>query len=77
MKTAFFLLMSISSVLYLIVRLLRLPPSRKGTRWDLILQTLCAYRLIDPGSEWRLHREWFERSAMGDLLGADFAARQS
>ena len=28
----------------------RLPPSRKGTRWDLILQTLCAYRLIDPGS---------------------------
>ena len=52
----------------------RLPPSRKGTRWDLILQTLCAYRLIDPGSEWRLHREWFERSAMGDLLGADFGA---
>ncbi|MFH1602465.1 MAG: IS1634 family transposase [Pseudomonadota bacterium] len=52
----------------------RLPPSRKGTRWDLILQTLCAYRLIAPGSEWRLHREWFERSAMGDLLGADFAA---
>ncbi len=52
----------------------RLQPSRKGTRWDLVLQTLCAYRLIDPGSEWRLHREWFERSAMGDLLGADFAA---
>ncbi len=52
----------------------RLPPSRKSTRWDLILQTLCVYRLIDPGSEWRLHREWFERSALGDLLGADFAA---
>lgn len=51
----------------------RLPPGRKGTRWDLVLQTLTAYRLIDPGSEWRLHREWFERSAMGDLLGADFA----
>jgi transposase len=51
----------------------RLPPSRKGTRWDLILQTLCSYRLIDPGSEWRLHRQWFERSAMGDLLGEDFA----
>jgi hypothetical protein len=45
--------------------------SRKGTRWDLVLQTLCAYRLIDPGSEWRLHRHWFEQSAMGDLLGAD------
>src|SRR5216684_1450414 len=51
----------------------RLPPSRKGTRWDLVLQTLCAYRLIDPGSESRLHRQWYEQSAMGDLLGADFA----
>jgi transposase len=30
------------------------------------------YRLIDPGSEWRLHRQWFEQSAMADLLGADF-----
>jgi hypothetical protein len=34
---------------------------------------LTAYRLIDPGSEWRLHRHWFEHSAMGDLLGEDFA----
>ena len=50
----------------------RLPPSRKGTRWDLVLQTLCAYRLIAPGSEWHLHRHWFEGSALGDLLGADF-----
>jgi hypothetical protein len=51
----------------------RLPASRKGTRWDLILQTLCLYRLIDPGSEWRLHRQWFERSALADLLGSDVA----
>lgn len=51
----------------------RLPPSRKGTRWDLILQTLSVYRLLCPGSEWRLHRHWFEQSALGDLLGADFA----
>lgn len=50
----------------------RLSASRKGTRWDLILQTLTAYRLIDPGSEWRLHRQWFQQSAMADLLGADF-----
>jgi transposase len=50
----------------------RLPPSRKGTRWDLVLQTLVLYRLIDPGSEWRLHRHWFEHSAIADLLGADF-----
>lgn len=48
-----------------------LPPSREGTRWDLVLQTLTLYRLIDPGSEWRLHRHWFDRTAIGDLLGGD------
>jgi transposase len=51
----------------------RLPDSREGTRWRHILQTLVCYRLIDPGSEWRLHRLWFEQSAMADLLGADYA----
>ena len=50
----------------------RLPPSRKGTRWDQVLQVLVSYRLIVPGSEWKLHREWFGRSAMADLLGSDF-----
>jgi len=50
----------------------KLPPNRKGTRWDLVLQTLVTYRLLDPGSEWKLHRQWFEATAMGDLLGADF-----
>jgi Transposase DDE domain len=50
----------------------RLPDSRKGTKWRHILQTLVCYRLIDPGSEWRLHRQWFEQSAMGDLLVADY-----
>jgi hypothetical protein len=50
----------------------RLPPSRKRTRWDQVLQVLASYRLIAPGSEWRLHRQWFGNSAMADLLGADF-----
>ena len=50
----------------------RLPPSRKGTRWDQVLQVLVCYRLIAPGSEWKLHRDWFGRSAMADLLGSDF-----
>jgi hypothetical protein len=50
----------------------RLPRSRKGTRWDQVLQVLACYRLIAPGSEWKLHREWFGRTAMADLLGADF-----
>jgi Transposase DDE domain len=49
-----------------------LPNSREGTSWQHILQTLVCYRLIDPGSEWRLHRQWFEQSAMGDLLGEDY-----
>lgn len=51
----------------------RLADSREGTSWYRVLVVLAAYRLIEPGSEWRLHREWFERSAMGDLLGEDFA----
>jgi len=49
-----------------------LSDSRQGTCWRDILQTLVCYRLIDPGSEWRLHRLWFEQSAMGDLLGRDY-----
>ena len=50
----------------------RLAQTRKGTRWDLILQVLVSYRLIEPGSEWKLHRQWFEQSALGDLLEGDF-----
>lgn len=51
----------------------RLPASRKGTAWDQVLFVLVAYRWIEPGSEWRLHREWFGRTALADLLGADEA----
>jgi len=50
----------------------RLPASREHTSWYHILVVLCSYRWIDPGSEWRLHREWYSRSAMGDLLDEDF-----
>ena len=55
----------------------RLPASRKQTRWDHVLQVLVAYRLIEPGSEWRLHREWFGRSAVADLLGTDFGLAET
>lgn len=54
----------------------RLARSRKGTDWLQVLKTLTLYRLIDPGSEWRLHRQWFERSAVSDLLGADAGVAQ-
>jgi hypothetical protein len=49
----------------------KLPPSREGTRWLNILKILVCYRLIEPGSEWRLHRDWYGKSAIGDLLGED------
>jgi len=51
----------------------RLPQSREGTHWLHVLIALVVYRLIDPGSEWRLHRHWYEHSALGDLLGEDFS----
>ena len=49
----------------------RLSKSRKGTRWDQVLFVVVAYRLLSPGSEWRLHRQWFDQSALADLLGGD------
>ena len=49
----------------------RLQDSREGTSWYQVLMVLVAYRWIDPGSEWRLHREWYARSAMADLLQQD------
>ena len=55
----------------------RLAPSRKGTRWDQILQVLVSYRLIAPGSEWKLHRDWFGKSAMADVLGGDFGLAEA
>jgi hypothetical protein len=39
-------------------------------------QGITCYRLIDPGSEWRLHRQWWHRS-VGDLLGEDAALAES
>ena len=48
----------------------RLRPSRQGARWLDVLKTLVCYQSIDPGSEWRLHRHWYEHSAMRDLLGS-------
>lgn len=41
---------------------------RNANLWFAALKTLVIYRLLAPGSEWRLHREWFRTSALGDLL---------
>jgi transposase len=47
----------------------RLAASREGTDWKTLLQVLTIYRLIDPGSEWRLHRQWWASTALDELLG--------
>lgn len=46
--------------------------SRSEVSWSKVLQLLVIHRLIDPGSEFRLHRQWFDRSAMDQLLAVDF-----
>src|SRR5437867_2884687 len=38
------------------------------------LQVLAVNRLIDPGSEFRVHRQWFGNTAMDELLGVDESA---
>jgi transposase len=49
----------------------RLGCSREGTDWEKVLRLLTLYRLLCPGSEWRLHRHWFATTALADLLGVD------
>jgi len=54
----------------------RLGCSREGTDWEKILRLLTLYRLLSPGSEWRLHRHWFGTTALADLLGVGERAAQ-
>ena len=50
----------------------KLGRTRQGTDWAKTLLVSTAYRLIAPGSEWKCWRLWYERSALGDLLGPGF-----
>jgi hypothetical protein len=52
---------------------MQLIDARGDVPWAKVLQLLVVNRLIDPGSELRIHRQWFLRSAMDELLGVDFA----
>src|SRR5229473_374264 len=54
----------------------KLPQGRESVSWAQVLQLLVVNRLIDPGSEFRLHRQWFDQSAMDVLLGQDFAVAE-
>jgi transposase len=49
---------------------------RETVPWEKVLRLLVVNRLIDPGSEFRLHRHWFDQSAMAELLDADFAVAE-
>ena len=54
----------------------RLPDGRQAVSWEKVLQLLVVNRLIDPGSEWRVHQQWFLNSAMDELLGVDFVVAE-
>ncbi|MDQ3489076.1 MAG: IS1634 family transposase [Acidobacteriota bacterium] len=52
----------------------RLADDEGDVPWEKVLAILAINRLIDPGSEFRVHRQWFGNSAMDELLGVDEAA---
>ena len=54
----------------------RLGCSREDTAWEKVLRALTIYRLLSPGSEWRMHRQWFATTALPDLLEADESLAQ-
>lgn len=49
----------------------KLPAGREGVGWEKVLRLLVINRLLEPGSEFRVHRHWFVESAMDALLEAD------
>lgn len=51
----------------------RLPEGREAVCWEKVLRLLVVNRLLDPGSEFHVHRQWFVDSAMDELLETDFA----
>ena len=54
----------------------RLAGTREEVAWEKVLQLLVVNRLLDPGSEFRVHRQWYLSTAMDALLGTDFAVAE-
>jgi transposase len=54
----------------------KLPERREVVPWEKVLRLLVVNRLLDPGSEFRLHRQWSDQTAMAELLGTDFAVAE-
>jgi hypothetical protein len=50
----------------------RLPEGRETVSWEKVLRLLVVNRLLDPGSEFRVHRQWYINSAMDELLETGF-----
>jgi len=53
-----------------------LSKGREEVPWAKVLELLVVSRLVAPGSEFGLHRQGFDQSAMGDLLGTGFAVAE-
>jgi transposase len=54
----------------------RLPQGREAVSWEKVLRLLVVNRLIDPGSEFRVHRQWYVDSAMDELLETSFVVAE-
>jgi hypothetical protein len=54
----------------------RLAGSREDVPWEKVLQLLVVNRLLDPGSEFRVYRQWYLTTATDALLGTDFAVAE-
>jgi len=54
----------------------RLTGSHEAVGWEKVLRLLVVNRLLDPGSEFRVHRQWYLTTALDELLGTDFAVAE-
>jgi transposase len=54
----------------------RLPKGREMVSWEKVLRLLVVNRLLDPGSEFRVHRQWYVDSAMDELLESSFSVAE-
>ena len=54
----------------------RLPKGRETVGWEKVLRLLVVNRLLDPGSEFRVHRQWYVDSAMDELLESSFSVAE-
>jgi transposase len=54
----------------------RLPEGREAVSWEKVLRLLTVNRLLDPGSEFHVHRQWYVDSAMDELLITDFTVAE-